>query len=154
MNNFYASLETISSLWINSDKAELNELVLSVRFLSEHDVRRASKHVNIKKTTGPEGVNGRVLKLLADQLVPVFTMIFNLSLAQSVIPTRFKSTIIPVLKFCALMFFLDLIFSADGSMIRLHRSPDIEHHCFEPCWKVKGVEIRRLVIIEAMTFHF
>ena len=53
---------------------------------SEPDVRRVFKHVNTKKAAGPDGISGRVLKLCADQLVPVFTMIFNLSLAQSVIP--------------------------------------------------------------------
>ncbi len=52
-----------------------------------------------KKAAGPDGISGWVLKLCADQLAPVFTMIFNLSLAQSVIPTCFKkSTIIPVPK--------------------------------------------------------
>ncbi len=58
---------------------------------SEHDVRRASKQAKTKKAAGPE--------LCADQLAPVFTMIFNLSLAQFVIPTCFKKfTIIPVPK--------------------------------------------------------
>ncbi len=51
--------------------------------LSEHDIRRAFKHVNTKKAAGPDGISGRVLKLCADQLAPVFTVIFNLSLAQS-----------------------------------------------------------------------
>ena len=39
------------------------------------------------------------MKVCADQLAPVFTAIFNLSLAQSIIPTCFKrSTIIPIPK--------------------------------------------------------
>ncbi len=55
--------------------------------------------MNTKIATGPDGISGRVLKLYADQLAPVFTMIFILSLAQSVIPKCFKkSTTIPVLK--------------------------------------------------------
>ncbi len=38
-----------------------------------------------------------ILKLCSDQLAAVFTMIFNVSLAESVIPTCFKkSIIIPV----------------------------------------------------------
>lgn len=44
------------------------------------------------------GTSGQVLKLCADLLVLVFTMIFELFLDQSVIPTCFKSNIIPVPK--------------------------------------------------------
>lgn len=57
----------------------------------------AFKCVNIKKTAGPDGISGWALKLCADQLVPVFTMIFNLSPAQSVtLKCLKKSTIMPV----------------------------------------------------------
>ncbi len=51
--------------------------------LSEHDVRRAFKYVNTMKAAGPGGISGRVLKQYADQLAPIFTVIFSLSLAQS-----------------------------------------------------------------------
>ena len=45
------------------------------------------------------GLPGRVLTARVDQLVSVFTNIFNLSLTESVIPTCFKqTTIVPVLK--------------------------------------------------------
>ena len=54
--------------------------------------------MNTKKAAGPEGISGRVLKLCADQLASVFTMIFNLFLAQPVVLTFKKSTIIPVPK--------------------------------------------------------
>ncbi|KAI5608749.1 gastrula zinc finger protein XlCGF28.1-like, partial [Silurus asotus] len=67
--------------------------------MSEHDVRRAFKRVNTRKAAGPDGITGRVLKACADQLAPVFTEIFNLSLEQSVVPSCFKqSTIVPVPK--------------------------------------------------------
>ncbi|MFY0323997.1 RNA-directed DNA polymerase, partial [Bacillus sp. YIM B13585] len=67
--------------------------------ISEHDVRRAFKRVNTRKAAGPDGITGRVLKACADQLAPVFTEIFNLSLEQSVVPSCFKqSTIVPVPK--------------------------------------------------------
>ncbi|KAK3509541.1 hypothetical protein QTP70_001400 [Hemibagrus guttatus] len=61
---------------------------------SEHDVRRAFSRVNTRKAAGPDGISGRVLRACADQLTPVFTEIFNLSLIQSVIPTCFKEPII------------------------------------------------------------
>ena len=67
--------------------------------LSEHDVRRVFKQVDTRKAAGPDEIAGRVLRACADQLAPVFTVIFNLSLAQSIIPTCFKkSTIIPIPK--------------------------------------------------------
>ncbi|KAK1806304.1 hypothetical protein P4O66_000179 [Electrophorus voltai] len=48
---------------------------------------------------GPGAICGRVLKACADQLAPVFTDIFNLSLTLGIIPSGFKRcTIVPVPK--------------------------------------------------------
>jgi hypothetical protein len=58
--------------------------------LSMADVSQSFKQVNNHKAAGPDGMSGRVLEACADQLASVFTDIFNLSLAQSVIPTCFK----------------------------------------------------------------
>ena len=44
--------------------------------LSEHDVR-TFKLVNARKAAGPDEIAGRVLKVCADQLAPVFTAIFK-----------------------------------------------------------------------------
>ncbi len=67
--------------------------------MSEDEVRRALKRVNIRKAAGPDGITGRVLRSCADQLAGLFTSIFNESLATSVVPTSFKkSIIIPVPK--------------------------------------------------------
>jgi len=55
--------------------------------------------VNTRKAAGPDSISGQVLKICVNQLAPVFTTIFNLSLAESVVPACFKwSTIIPVSK--------------------------------------------------------
>jgi len=73
-----------------------DEHTLSV---TEHNVRRALMSVNTRKAAGSDGISGRVLKICAHQLAPVFTTIFNLSLAESVVPAYFKwSTIVPVPK--------------------------------------------------------
>ncbi|KAK1786692.1 hypothetical protein P4O66_017091 [Electrophorus voltai] len=65
----------------------------------ESDVRRVFKRVNTRKAVGPDGICGRVLKVCADQLAPVFTDIFNLSLTFGIVPSSFKrSTIVPVPK--------------------------------------------------------
>ncbi len=65
--------------------------------VSEDDVRRELRRVNVRKAAGPDGITGRVLRSCADQLAGLFTSIFNESLATSVVPTPFKkSVIIPV----------------------------------------------------------
>ena len=67
--------------------------------LSVANVSKTFKQVNIHKAAGPDGLPGRVLRACADQLVSVFTDIFNLSLSESVILTCFKqTTIVPVPK--------------------------------------------------------
>ncbi len=58
--------------------------------MSEDEVRRELRRVNIRKAAGPDGITGRVLRSCADQLAGLFTSIFNESLATSVIPTSFK----------------------------------------------------------------
>ncbi len=67
--------------------------------MSEDDVRRELRRVNVRKAAGPDGITGRVLRSCAKQLAGLFTSIFNESLATSVVPTPFKkSVIIPVPK--------------------------------------------------------
>ncbi len=78
----------------SSDSAVNTEHVFTV---SENEVRRELKRVNIRKAAGPDGITGRVLRSCADQFAGLFTSIFNESLAISVVPTSFKkSVIIPV----------------------------------------------------------
>ncbi len=60
--------------------------------LSEDEVRRELRRVNVRKAAGPDGITGRVLRSCADQLAGLFTSIFNESLATSVVPTSFKKS--------------------------------------------------------------
>ena len=63
------------------------------------DVSKTFKRVNPRKAAGPDGIPSCVLRACADELVGVFTDIFNLSLSQSAVPTCFNmSTIVPVPK--------------------------------------------------------
>eukprot|EP00061_Rhincodon_typus_P014532 g41603.t1 len=63
------------------------------------EVRSVFLGVNPRKAIGPDGVPGQALRSCADQLVEVFTNIFNLSFLQAKVPTCFKkTTIIPVPK--------------------------------------------------------
>ncbi len=101
LNTFYgrfdcnggANLPNSSS---GSSRQSSNDYAIT---LSEDDVRRELKRVNVRKAAGPDGITGRVLRSCADQLAGLFTSIFNESLATSVVPTSFKkSVIIPVPK--------------------------------------------------------
>ncbi|KAK1788004.1 hypothetical protein P4O66_016477, partial [Electrophorus voltai] len=90
--NYYAILlEKINN---NLSWAKQRPLIIT-----ESDVRRVFKRVNTRKAVGPDGICGRVLKACTDQLAPVFTDIFNLSLTLGIVPSSFKrSTIVSVPK--------------------------------------------------------
>ncbi len=67
--------------------------------VSEDEVWREPKRVNVRKAAGPD--TGRGLRSCADQLAGLFNSIFNESLASSVVPTSFKKpVIIPVPPSC------------------------------------------------------
>ncbi len=89
----------LSSRWISASGSSRQSSDNHVITVSEDEVRRALKKVNVRKAAGPDGITGRVLRSCADQLAGLFTSIFNESLATSVVPTYFKkSVIIPVPK--------------------------------------------------------
>ncbi len=102
LNTFYGRFEcnggsaALPSSASGSSRQRSENHVITV---SEDEVRRALKRVNIRKAAGPDGITGRVLRSCADQLAGLFTSIFNESLATSVVPTSFKKyIIIPVPK--------------------------------------------------------
>ncbi|KAK1795185.1 hypothetical protein P4O66_010362 [Electrophorus voltai] len=112
LNTFFARFEATSSS-TNANSANANnangaigaanaacaEPTREQRPLIISDVRRVFKRANTRKAAGPDGICGRVLKTCTDQLDPVFTDIFNLSLTLSTVPSSFKrSTIVPVPK--------------------------------------------------------
>ncbi len=100
LNTFYGRFEcngggaTLPSSASGSSRQSSDDYAIT---LSEDDVRRELKRVNVRKAAGPDGITGHVLRSCADQLAGLFTSIFNESLATSVVPTSFKkSVIIPV----------------------------------------------------------
>ncbi len=102
LNTFYGRLEcnggsaTLPISVSGSSRQSSDDHVIIV---SEDEVRRELKRVNVRKAAGLDGITGRVLRSCADQLAGLFTSIFNESLATSVVPTSFKkSVIIPVPK--------------------------------------------------------
>ncbi len=101
LNTFYGRFEcnggaTLPISPSGSSRQSSDEYAIT---LSEDEVRRELKRVNVRKAAGPDGITGRVLRSCADQLAGLFTSMFNKSLATSVVPTSFKkSFIIPVPK--------------------------------------------------------
>ncbi len=102
LNSFYGCFEcnggsvTLPISASGSSRQSSDDHVITV---SEDEVRRELKRVNVRKAAGPDGITGRVLRSCADQLAGLFTSIFNESLTTSVVPTSFKkSVIIPVPK--------------------------------------------------------
>ncbi len=102
LNTFYDRFEcnggsaALPSSASGSSRQRSENHVITV---TEDEVHRALKRVNVRKAAGPDGIIGWVLRSYADQLAGLFTSIFNESLATSVVPTSFKkSIIIPVPK--------------------------------------------------------
>ncbi len=102
LNTFYGRFEcngasaTLSICASGSSRQSSDDHVITV---SEDEVRRELKRVNVRNAARPDGTTGRVLRSCADQLAGLFTSIFNESLSTSVVPTPFKkSVIIPVPK--------------------------------------------------------
>ncbi len=102
LNTFYGCFKcnggsaTLPSSTSGSSRQSSDDHVIIV---SEDEVRRELKRVNVRKAAGPDGITVRVLRSCADQLAGLFTSIFNESLAASMVPTSFKqSVIIPVPK--------------------------------------------------------
>uniref|UniRef100_A0AAV2L2L3 Reverse transcriptase domain-containing protein n=1 Tax=Knipowitschia caucasica TaxID=637954 RepID=A0AAV2L2L3_KNICA len=67
--------------------------------VTQEAVQRVLSSTIVRKAPGPDGIPPRVLKLCSEQLAPVLTDIFNLSLRDCAVPNCFKeSTIIPIPK--------------------------------------------------------
>ncbi len=99
LNTFTAALIATAAARLCRSASSRQRSENHVITVTEDEVRRALKGVNIRKAAGPDGITGRVLRSCADQLAGLFTSIFNESLATSVVPTSFKkSIIIPVPK--------------------------------------------------------
>eukprot|EP00061_Rhincodon_typus_P013485 g39885.t1 len=93
LNAFYAQFgQNASGVVSHVPKAP----EVPVPSITTADVRSVFPEVNPRKVTGPDRVPGHALRSCMDQLVGVFTDIFNLSLLQAKVPTCFKkTTIIP-----------------------------------------------------------
>ncbi len=91
LNTFYGRFERNGGATLPySVSASSRQSSNHVFTVSEDEVQRELRRVNVRKAAGPDGITGRVLRSCADQLAGLFTSIFNESLATSVVPTPFK----------------------------------------------------------------
>ena len=67
--------------------------------VSEEEVKRTFDSLNGRKACGPDGVKGKTLKMCSSQLTYIYTLIFNMSIKNCIIPALWKcSEIIPIPK--------------------------------------------------------
>ena len=84
LNAFYARFDNNNTILCVKASTDPEDWVVS---LSEANVSKVFTQVNTHKAAGPDGIPGCVLRACTDQLTGIFTVIFNLSLSQPVIPT-------------------------------------------------------------------
>ena len=67
--------------------------------VTEEEVRTEFRRVHPKKAAGPDQIKPKILKTCADQLAGIFTVLFNLSFSQCIVPSIWKtSCIVPIPK--------------------------------------------------------
>ncbi|KAK3507762.1 hypothetical protein QTP70_000216 [Hemibagrus guttatus] len=96
LNAFYTQFEAQNSIAARKTIPPPNDQVLC---FSTADMKRTLCRVNPPKSAGPFNIPSRVLRECAEQLVDVFTDIFNISLSSAVVHMCLKTTtIVPVPK--------------------------------------------------------
>ena len=98
MNSFYSRFDThdFHSAINGIDSSTKTDGKLEIE---EKDVLRIFQRTNVRKSPGPDGISGHVLKTCASQLSGIFRSIFQASLSLHTIPILWKtSTVVPVPK--------------------------------------------------------
>jgi hypothetical protein len=93
LNAFYARFKASNTEACMRAAAVPDDCVIT---LSIADVSKTFKQVNIHRRA--RRITRTCTQSMHGQLASIFTDIFNLSLTESVIPTCFKTTIVPVLR--------------------------------------------------------
>ncbi|KAI4893066.1 hypothetical protein NFI96_005396 [Prochilodus magdalenae] len=93
LNEFYARFEALNPDRQRGVMAEGSTQNSSLTVTSV-EVCKALRRINPRKAAGPDNIPGRALKVCSSELAGVLVDIFNLSLAQSSVPSCFKTTTI------------------------------------------------------------
>lgn len=94
LNEFYCRFEKP-----DDDGSVLHPQTDNWHTVTEDDVRRTFQRLRINKAQGPDGLSPRLLKCCAQELTPIFTVLFNQSIEECNVPKLWKmSTVVPVPK--------------------------------------------------------
>ena len=98
LNEFYARFEALNTNQqrglLTTERAQDSPLTVTTA-----EVRTALRRTNPRKAAGPDNISGRTLRVCSWELADVLADIYNLSLAQAVVPVCFKTTnIVPLPK--------------------------------------------------------
>ena len=91
LNNHFASMFTnedttnIPDFKIENENLLMEEITISVEKLTNH-----LSGLNAGKASGPDGINGRILKENAHLLAPIFKQLFDKSLQEHTLPYQWK----------------------------------------------------------------
>ncbi|XP_071959468.1 uncharacterized protein [Antedon mediterranea] len=91
LNDFFARFEKhdLKDDTVGNDDPHVDEIIIS-----EDRVRTLLRNINLNKSSGPDGIEGRTLKSCADQLSGVLRYLFQTSINQCVVPNLWKESII------------------------------------------------------------
>lgn len=82
-------LNELNDVYVHFDKINRTEAP-EIQFIH---VDKELSRINTRQATSPDGAPGRVLRACAVQLAGIFTEMFNLCLAQTVVPPLFLSNV-------------------------------------------------------------
>ncbi|GFS07778.1 hypothetical protein ElyMa_004740600 [Elysia marginata] len=89
LNDFYARFDTdnntdrVEQLW---DRLEDERMAEAMIEFDESEIKNVFVKINEKKAAGSDGMNGKLLKVCADELSFIYTYLFNMSLFLNQIP--------------------------------------------------------------------
>ena len=92
LNNHFASVFTVedTSSIPTLDTNSNNLILLEDINITNEIISKNLKELNISKATGPDGINAKILRELADQITPVLKLLYEQSLSEGKLPHQWK----------------------------------------------------------------
>ena len=91
LNKQFSSVFNCNERTDNIIQLDNNNPEMSPITATNNGVKKLLMNLKVHKATGPDGIPARLLKALAHEITPVFTLFFQASLEQGVIPTAWKT---------------------------------------------------------------
>ena len=93
MNYFYSRFDKHDSRFVFDDIISYTKTGGNLH-IEEKDLLRVFQCTNVRKSPGPDGISGQVLKNCASQLSGIFHSVFQASLSLQKVPTLWKTSIV------------------------------------------------------------